>query len=67
METVTGLKLVLNSDPDSVGIDDLMRSIFSIYVETVLKNPFIDVSQKIQSELFHAKLDDVVKSHHCYT
>ena len=67
METITGLKMVLNTDPDSVGIVDLMQRIFSILVETVIKNPFEDTNKRIQSELFYSRVNDLVKSHHCYT
>ncbi|KAI1716463.1 sybindin-like family domain-containing protein [Ditylenchus destructor] len=67
METNTGLKFVLNTDPDADGIPDLLQSIFQIYIETVLKNPFADTSKKIQSEIFHSRVDEAVRAHHCYT
>jgi len=67
METITGLRIILNSDPDSVGISELLRTIYSIFVETVLKNPFVDTTKKIQSELFCSRVDEAVRSHHCYT
>ncbi|VDL67013.1 unnamed protein product, partial [Nippostrongylus brasiliensis] len=44
METPTGLKMVMNTDPSAVGIPELIRSIyqlFQIYVETVMKNALI--------------------------
>jgi len=67
METPTGLKILLNTDPDAVGIEDLIRLIFQIYVATVLKNPFVDTAEKIQSDIFHARVDALVKQHPCYT
>lgn len=67
METATGLKIVLNTDPDADGIPQLLQSVFKIYVETVLKNPFVDTTKKIDSEMFHARVDELMRSHHCYT
>lgn len=67
LETATGLKIVLNTDPDADGITQLLQSIFKIYVDFVLKNPFVNILQKIDSEMFYSRLDDLVKSHHCYT
>jgi len=67
METQTGLKLVLNTDPDAIGIDDLIRAIFQLYVDNVLRNPMIDTSQKIESELFHSRVDQLIRGHPCYT
>uniref|UniRef100_A0A915CMF0 Trafficking protein particle complex subunit n=1 Tax=Ditylenchus dipsaci TaxID=166011 RepID=A0A915CMF0_9BILA len=67
METATGLKIVLNTDPDADGIPQLLHAVFQIYIETVLKNPFVDTSQKIQSDIFHSKIDEAVRGHHCYT
>jgi hypothetical protein len=67
LETNTSLKFVLNTDPDAVGIDDLLHDIYLVYVETVVKNPFLCVEDEVDSELFHSRLDEVVKTHHCYT
>uniref|UniRef100_A0A915MEK6 FUZ/MON1/HPS1 first Longin domain-containing protein n=1 Tax=Meloidogyne javanica TaxID=6303 RepID=A0A915MEK6_MELJA len=67
METATGLKMVLNADPDAVAIAELMQAIFAMFVETVLKNPFLDTSKQIDSELFHKRLDELVRSHYCFT
>ena len=66
METATGLKFVLNSDPDALGIPELLRSIYSIFVEAVVNNPLINTDSNIQSQLFHSRLDELVKSHHSF-
>jgi len=44
-----------------------MQAIFAMFVETVLKNPFLDTSKQIDSELFHKRLDELVRSHYCFT
>uniref|UniRef100_A0AC34G9L8 Trafficking protein particle complex subunit n=1 Tax=Panagrolaimus sp. ES5 TaxID=591445 RepID=A0AC34G9L8_9BILA len=49
METATGLKFVLNTDPDAI-----------------VKNPLITTESTIESQLFHSRLDSIVKSHHSF-
>lgn len=66
METPTGLKMVMNTDPSAVGIPDLIRSIYQIYVETVMKNALIDTSTQINSELFANRVDQIVCGHPSY-
>lgn len=67
METATALKMVLNTDPDAVGVQQLLQKIYEIYVQTVTKNPLLSADEEIRSELFHARVDEVVKGHMCYT
>jgi len=63
-DTPTGLKFVMNSDVSAGGIQELLRQIYSqIYVELVVMNPLIDASKEIDSELFKARLDDLVQKH----
>ena len=66
METATGLKFVVNSDPDAIGLPELLRSIYAIFVETVVKNPLLNIESTIESQLFHSRLDELVKSHHTF-
>lgn len=79
---------MLNTDPDAVAIAELMQAIFGVFVETVLKNPFVDISKRcfelylllslgnhhnislnlrIDSELFHKRVDELVRAHYCFT
>ncbi|VDM84439.1 unnamed protein product [Strongylus vulgaris] len=78
METPTGLKMVMNTDPSAVGIPELIRAIyqvrpiplqlfpFQIYVDTVMKNPLIDTSTQISSDLFASRVDQIVCGHSSY-
>ncbi|XGW11079.1 hypothetical protein V3C99_012521 [Haemonchus contortus] len=66
METPTGLKMVMNTDPSAVGIPELIRSIYQVYVETVMKNALIDTSTQINSDLFGYRVDQIVCGHSSY-
>ena len=67
LETGTLLKFILNTDPDAIGINELLREIYTQFVETALHNPAVDLTREIESELFHSRLDELVRNHHCYT
>ncbi|KAF8386735.1 trpp-1 [Pristionchus pacificus] len=62
----TGLKMVLNTDPNANGVPDLVRGIYQAYVECITKNCLIDVSKEIQSDLFSSRVDQVVSAHSSY-
>ncbi|CAI4229265.1 unnamed protein product [Auanema sp. JU1783] len=66
LETTTGLKMVLNSDPGANGMPELMRQIYEIFVDTVMKNPLVDTTKVLTSELFSSRLDDIVLKHGAY-
>ncbi|XP_056643369.1 trafficking protein particle complex subunit 1 [Diorhabda carinulata] len=61
-ETPSGLKFVLNTDPHSLGVREILQQLYSqIYVEYVVKNPLCKLGQPIESELFKMKLDAYIK------
>ncbi|PAV60008.1 hypothetical protein WR25_18054 [Diploscapter pachys] len=66
IDTPTGLRMALNTDPYAAGIPELMKQIYRIYVDTVLRNPLLDTSEKIESELFASRLDQVIIHHSAY-
>eukprot|EP01137_Pigoraptor_chileana_P001124 Opistho-2@38288 len=60
-ETASGLKFVLNTDPNVGDIRDVLQQIHSqIYVETLVKNPVYKLGDPIDSELFKSKLNAFV-------
>eukprot|EP00993_Chasmostoma_nieuportense_P005670 NODE_6293_length_552_cov_13.303529_g6128_i0.p1 GENE.NODE_6293_length_552_cov_13.303529_g6128_i0~~NODE_6293_length_552_cov_13.303529_g6128_i0.p1 ORF type:complete len:164 (-),score=62.00 NODE_6293_length_552_cov_13.303529_g6128_i0:59-523(-) len=62
-ETVTALKFVLITDPSctSAQIDPLLQSIYELYADYVLKNPFYEVEQPIRVSRWEAKLKEKVE------
>ena len=62
LSTLTGVKFVITSTPDMQGVEALARSIYEIYADYVLKNPFYEIDQPINVELFSMKLDAAVKA-----
>ncbi|OWZ31793.1 protein transporter [Cryptococcus neoformans C23] len=54
--TPTGTKFVLLHSLPQAGLDDLLKRIYEIYADTVMKNPFHTLEMPINSALFDEKL-----------
>ncbi|KAI5072122.1 hypothetical protein GOP47_0012228 [Adiantum capillus-veneris] len=63
LETPSGIKIVLVTDPGMGDLREALRHIYSnIYVEYVIKNPLYKPSEHFRCELFNAALDQYVKT-----
>lgn len=61
-ETASGIKILLNTDPNVGSIRDTLHEIYkTIFVEYVVKNALCPPDQPITSELFQTKLDDYIR------
>lgn len=66
-ETPSRLKFILNTDVHAQGIKELLHQIYTqVYVEYIVCNPLCQLSKPIESELYAAKLDEVVKQSPAY-
>ena len=55
-DTLTGLKFFLTADPDSKHLDAVLREVYVLYSDYVLKNPFYELDMPIHCERFDEKL-----------
>ena len=55
-DTLTGLKFFLTADPDSRHLDAVLREVYVLYSDFVLKNPFYESDMPIQCERFDEKV-----------
>ena len=55
--TLTGVKFVITSTPETRSVETIAKSIYEIYADYVLKNPFYEMDQPVNIELFSKKLD----------
>eukprot|EP00897_Mesotaenium_endlicherianum_P005764 jgi/Mesen1/5215/ME000258S04309 len=63
METPSGMKLILVSDPKSADMREPLRYIYNnLYVEYVVKNPLYTPGEPFRCELFTKGLDNYVKT-----
>lgn len=55
-DTLTGLKFFLTADPDSRHLDAVLRDVYVLYSDYVLKNPFYETDMPIQCDKFDEKV-----------
>lgn len=60
-QTLTGTKFLLFTEPQQPNIDSMMRKIYELYSDFVMKNPFYTVEMPIRCEKFDRGLDGFVK------
>ena len=55
-DTPTGLKFFVTADPDSRNLDAILREVYILYSDYVLKNPFYELDMPIQCQRFDEKV-----------
>jgi hypothetical protein len=60
-QTQTGVKFLLFTEPQQPNIDAMMKKIYELYADYVMKNPFYTVEMPIRCEKFDRGLDGFVK------
>lgn len=62
-ETLTSLKVVMQTDPSVESAIEALRTIFSqLYVEIIVKNPLCRAGDRIENEHFSKSLERYVRS-----
>ena len=61
-QSLTGVKFVITATPDSTDLEPLLKSIYEIYADYVLKNPFYEMEMPIRCELFNKHLDRLIQT-----
>ncbi|XP_055918112.1 trafficking protein particle complex subunit 4 [Eupeodes corollae] len=59
-QTLTGVKFIMVSETGLTGMDTLLRKIYELYSDFVLKNPFYSLEMPIRCELFDQKLQSLL-------
>lgn len=60
-QTQTGTKFLLFTEPQQPNVDTMMKKIYELYADFVMKNPFYTVEMPIRCEKFDRGLDGFVK------
>jgi hypothetical protein len=60
-QTLTGTKFLLFTEPQQPNIESMIRKIYELYADFVMKNPFYTVEMPIRCEKFDRGLDGFVK------
>eukprot|EP00270_Netrium_digitus_P009186 TRINITY_DN2789_c2_g1_i2.p1 TRINITY_DN2789_c2_g1~~TRINITY_DN2789_c2_g1_i2.p1 ORF type:complete len:148 (+),score=38.43 TRINITY_DN2789_c2_g1_i2:240-683(+) len=60
-QTLTGTKFFVATEPGAHGVEALLRAIYDLYADYVLKNPFYEVEMPIRCELFDINLAVLIR------
>ncbi|KAF2109494.1 cis-golgi transport protein particle complex subunit [Lophiotrema nucula] len=60
-QTQTGVKFLLFTEPQQPNMDAMVKKIYELYADYVMKNPFYTVEMPIRCEKFDRGLDGFVK------
>mmetsp|Transcript_8638 Transcript_8638/g.19584 ORF Transcript_8638/g.19584 Transcript_8638/m.19584 type:complete len:137 (+) Transcript_8638:176-586(+) len=61
-QSPTGIKFLMLAEPKVVALDSLLKQIYVIFSDYVLKNPFYELDMPVQCDLFNIKVDALVQS-----
>ena len=62
IQTATGTKFFVTASPKTIGLDQLMRTVYDLYGDYVMKNPFYEPEMPIRCELFDQNLAYAVRA-----
>lgn len=60
LQTRTGIKFVITAEPNTPGMDGILKEIYILYTDYVLKDPFYELEMPIRSELFTEAVDKLL-------
>ena len=61
-QTVTGIKFVITAEPTvTADLREVLKEIYVLYTECVLKDPFYELEMPIRSDLFVQAVDAVIQ------
>lgn len=61
-QTVTGVKFLLFTEPAQPNVDVVIRRVYELYADFVMKNPFYTVEMPIRCAKFDQGLDSYIKA-----
>jgi len=62
LQTVTGVKFVLSAEPTTdADLAQVLKDIYILYTECVLKDPFYELEMPIRSDLFVQAVDALIE------
>jgi hypothetical protein len=59
--TLTGIKFLLFTDTTQTNIDLIMKRIYDMYTDYVMKNPFYQLEMPVRCDMFDRKLSSYIR------
>ena len=61
-QTVSGTKFLLFTEPQQPNVDVIMRKIYELYADYVMKNPFYQLEMPVRCEAFERRVGAYVRA-----
>lgn len=61
LQTRTGIKFVVTAERGTADMDTVLKEIYILYADCVLKDPFYELEMPIRSELFVQAVDSLIE------
>ena len=61
-QTLTGIKFIITADAGTTALDVVLRMIYELYSDYVLKNPFYELEMPIRCHLFTTHVTNLIQS-----
>ena len=62
MQTLTGTKFFVTASPKTSGLEQLLNTVYELYSDYVMKNPFYELEMPVRCELFENNLAYAVRA-----
>ena len=62
MQTLTGTKFFVTASPKTSGLEQLLHTVYELYSDYVMKNPFYELEMPVRCELFENNLAYAVRA-----
>jgi trafficking protein particle complex subunit 4 len=60
-QTRTGIKFVITAEPNTPDMESVLKEIYILYTDCVLKDPFYELEMPIRSDLFVQAVDALLE------
>ena len=60
-QTLTGTKFLLFTEPHQPNVDVVVRKVYELYADYVMKNPFYQIDMPVKCEAFDRHLGSFIK------
>jgi hypothetical protein len=60
-QTLTGTKFLLFTEPMQPNVDDIVKKIYELYADFVMKNPFYQTEMPVRCDRFDRSLGSYVR------
>jgi len=62
-QTLTGTKFFVTAEAGATGVEHVLQTVYRLYADYVLKNPFYEIEMPIRCQLFTQEINSMIERH----